>query len=147
MSVYSINLTKRLAIDPRVSVCECVCMCVCACVCVISTAQTDRLILIKLSTNHLLHISFSPILKIHIWWRHGGHYSYFRFGHSSGRNFPLIFWKKLVGRVSKTPFRVCYWNSEKSVDNFGSDGLPRFRKRDKMAAKNIYFLISFKLDK
>merc|ERR1712148_46934 len=50
-------------------VCVCVCVCVCLSVCVISTAQTDRPILMKLSTNHLLcicSIHFSPILKIQI---------------------------------------------------------------------------------
>ena len=80
---------------PR-GVCVCVCLSVCVSVCVISTAQTDGPILMKLSTNHLQHICsirFSPILKIQIWWRHGGHYCCFRFGHSHGRNFAPIFFK------------------------------------------------------
>ena len=84
-------------------VCLCVCVSVCVDVCVavyvfvgVSTAQTDKPILMKLSTNHFLlicSILFSPILKIQIWWRHGGHYCCFRFRHSHGRNFALIFFK------------------------------------------------------
>ena len=73
-----------------------VCLCVCVSVCVISTAQTSGPILMKLYTNHLQHICsilFSPILNIHIWWRHCGHYCYFRFRHSHGRNFAPIFFK------------------------------------------------------
>ena len=67
--LYSVNLTEYVAMDPRVSVCVSVCLCVCVSVCVISTAQTNRPILMKLSTNHLLcicSIRFSPILKIQI---------------------------------------------------------------------------------
>ena len=71
-------------------------VCVCVYVFVISTAQTDGPILMKLSTNHLQYIClihFSPILKIQIWWRHGGHFSCFRLEHSHGRNFLPIFFK------------------------------------------------------
>jgi len=76
--------------------CLCVCLCVCACVCVISTAQTSGPILMKLYTNHLLwicSIRFSPVLKIQIWWPHGGHYSCIRLGHSHGRIIAPIFFK------------------------------------------------------
>ena len=62
--------------QPRVSVC----VSVRVFVRVMSTAQTEEPILMKLSTNHLLYICevhFSPILKIQIWWGHGGHFSCF----------------------------------------------------------------------
>merc|ERR1712074_457537 len=67
--LYSVNLTEYVAMDPRVSVCVSVCVCVCVSVCVISIAQTNRPILMKLSTNHLQYICsihFYPILKIQV---------------------------------------------------------------------------------
>ena len=42
--------------EPRVCVCMYVCMCVCVCVCDSATAQTDRWILMKFSTNDLTDI-------------------------------------------------------------------------------------------
>ena len=41
-----------------------------------------------------------------------------------------ILMKLSTNHVSKTPPRVCCLKSGKSVDNFGSYGLPRFRKKN-----------------
>merc|ERR1712074_201171 len=46
---------------------------------------------------------------------------------------------QILGRVSKSQSTVCYLKSTKSVDNFGSNGLPRLRRNDKMAAKKANF--------
>ena len=70
-----------------------VCLCVCPSVCLsVSSLQPKQVY--RFSSNYLRYIcevSFSPILKIQIWWRHGGHYCCFRFRHSYGRNFAPIF--------------------------------------------------------
>merc|ERR1712105_555647 len=49
---------------------------------------------------------------------------------------------QILGRERKTQPSVCYLKSAKSVDNFGSYGLPRLRRNDKMAAKKANFGIS-----
>ena len=62
--LFSVNLTEYVAMDPG-----CLSVCLSVCLCAISTAKTDGLILMKLSTNHfqqICEVRFSPILKIQI---------------------------------------------------------------------------------
>ena len=75
------NLTEHVGIEPRVSVCVCLSVYAYLCVCVISTAHTNKSILMKLSTNDL-----EDICQRHNGWRHGGHFVLFSFRHSNGRN-------------------------------------------------------------
>ena len=74
-------------------------LCVYVCVCVSVTAfhfNTIRPILIKLRPIDLikyLRWRFSQILKILLWWRHGGYFVYFLMRHSHFRNYASIFFK------------------------------------------------------
>ena len=74
---------------------------------------------------HLLiiySIHFSPILKIQNWWRHGGHFNCFWFGHSHGRNFAHQQSRLITLEVMAN----CV-----------------FEKKDKIAAKNFFFKFCF----
>ena len=118
--------------------CVCVCVCVCVSVCVISTAQTDGQILMKLSTNHLLH-------HVHVMMYIFVRSFFLRFWNS---NF-MMSWQQfcvfsdailsqsqfcsdflqIIGRERRMSSGVCdKLKSTKSVDKFGSYDWQRFRK-------------------
>ena len=123
-------------------VCLCVCLSVCLCVCLCHLYSPNEWTdfdetLHKSSTTHLLNTFFSDFEHSHLM--------------TSLRPLLLLSvpalsrsqfcsnFLQILGRERKTQHPVWYLKSAKSIDNFGSYGLPRFRKNDKMAAKNQIF--------
>jgi len=128
--------------DRTEGVCAYVRLCVCVSVCVISTAKTNEPILMKFSINDLEDICqwhFSRILKIQNGWRHGGHFVRFQFGHSHGRNFASIFFKIEHKVQSCLPMFAIENQQNRSVTS-GIIIENRVEKKNKMAAKNFFFL-------
>merc|ERR1712240_634048 len=136
--LYSVNLTEYVAMDPRVCVCLCVCLSVCVSHLYSPNGWTnfDETLHKSFSIN-LLNTFFSDFENSNLMtsWRP---FYVFSVRALSRSQFCSDF-LQILGRVSKSQPTVCYLKSAKSVDNFGSYGLPRLRRNDKMAAKKANF--------
>merc|ERR1712074_173099 len=118
----------------------CVCVCVCVCLCHLFSPNelTDfNETFHKSSTMNLLNKFFSDFENSILMtsWRPLFLLSVPAFSRS---HFCSDF-LQILGRVSKSQPTVCYSKSAKSVGYFGSYGLPRLRRNDKMAAKKANF--------